>query len=525
MSRTSVLVVGAGPTGLTLAIELASRGVAVRIIDRSPEHFAGSRGKGLAPRSREVFDNLGIVEEMDRSGWANLTHRRWVNGELVASEPQHDSADPLPGIPYPTGLLIAQWRVEEVLREKLATYGVHVELGSELTGFAQTADAVTATLASGAEIVADYLVGCDGGRSTIRKSVNATFEGESGPQGMLVGDVRVTGLEPDAWYMWTDTTKGFVALCPFRDWPGWQFQAARITDYDENGELPPPSIELFQDILDDIADAPGVTLSEPTWLSTYRVNVRMADRFRFDRVFLAGDAAHVHPPAGGLGMNTGIQDAHNLGWKLALVVSGKAGTALLDTYGAERVPIARWTLGVSTNELRVIADAMTADTNKERDGFRPRPELQQGQLALGYQWSPLAKTLVARPAGAPKAGDRAPDAPCQTATGAPLRLFDAFRQPGFTLLGFGADTTGTVDAVVAKHGDIAIGRLVDKAPKSTVDSVDKVDIVDVDGHAHREYAVTEPTLFLIRPDGHIGVIAAPAQGEAVLGYLANLGRN
>ena len=519
MSRTNVLVVGAGPTGLTLAIELASRGVAVRIIDKSPEHFVGSRGKGLAPRSREVLDNLGIVEQMDSVGWTNLIYRRWVNGELVADAPQNNNLHATPGIPYPGGILLPQWRVEEVLREKLAEYGVTVELGTELTGFSQTADAVTATLAAGDEVVADYLVGCDGGRSVIRKSVNAKFEGESGPQGMLVGDVRVEGLKADAWYMWTDPSKGFVALCPFRDWSGWQFQAVRITDFGANGELPPPTLDLFQDIFDDIAAVPGVTLSDPTWLSTYRVNVRMAEQFRFDRVFLAGDAAHVHPPAGGLGMNTGIQDAHNLGWKLALVLSGKADTALLDTYSTERVPVAEWTLGVSSRELERIATTLSATTNKERDGFRPRPELQASQLALGYEWSPLAKTLVDRPDGAPKAGDRAPDAPARTATGEPVRLFDVFRQPGFTLLGFGRATRDVLDAVVAKHGDIAIGRLVDKTPESNVD------IVDVDGHAHREYAITEPTLVLIRPDGHIGLIADPAQGDAVLDYLANLGRS
>src|SRR5437879_7791013 len=139
MSRTNVLVVGAGPTGLTMAIELASRGVGVRIIDRSPEHFVGSRGKGLAPRSREVCDNLGIIEEMDSAGWHNVTLRRWVNGELVANAPAHETDDAQPGIPYVTGNLIARWRVEEVLREKLAESGLGVELGSELTGFARTA--------------------------------------------------------------------------------------------------------------------------------------------------------------------------------------------------------------------------------------------------------------------------------------------------------------------------------------------------------------------------------------------------
>jgi hypothetical protein len=245
----------------------------------------------------------------------------------------------------------------------------------------------------------------------------------------------------------------------------------------------------------------------------------MVDRFRFDRVFLAGDAAHVHPPAGGLGMNTGIQDAHNLGWKLALVLAGKADPALLDTYSQERVPIAEWTLGVSAKEMRSIADNLESDKPANRDGFRPRRELQAGQLALGYRWSPLAQTLVERPDDAPNAGDRAPDSPCQTATGEPLRLFDVFRRPGFTLLGFGAATRGTVDAVLAEHGDIATGLCID------TQAAPKVDLVDGDGHAHREYAVTEPTLFLVRPDGHLGVVADADQGAAVLDYLTNLGKH
>jgi hypothetical protein len=361
------------------------------------------------------------------------------------------------------------------------------------------------------------------------------FEGESGPQAMLIGDVLVEGLEPGAWYMWTDSAKGFVALCPFRDWPAWQFQAVRMSDFNETGELPPPTVELFQDIYDEIATIPGVTLSDPSWLSTYRINVRMAEKFRFDRVFLAGDAAHVHPPAGGLGMNTGIQDAHNLGWKLALVLSGKADETLLDSYNEERVPIAEWTLGVSARELRAIGNGPKDGTT---GGFRPRGELQQGQLTLGYQWSPLAKTLVERPEGAPRAGDRVPDSPCQTATGDPMRLFDLFRQPNFTLLGFGEETRDTIEAALAQHPDLTTGHLLKTLTESNVNmlhfahvdvahvaGVDVVDVVDVDGHAHREYAVTEPTLFLVRPDGHIAVIADPAQGAAVLDYLTDLGKN
>ena len=236
-------------------------------------------------------------------------------------------------------------------------------------------------------------------------------------------------------------------------------------------------------------------------------------------------------------MNTGIQDAHNLGWKLALVLAGKADATLLDTYNEERVPIAEWTLGASAKELRAIGDALddtqagdtqageAKDNGARERGFRPRGELQQGQLALGYRWSPLAKTLVERQEGAPQAGDRAPDSPCQTASGEPLRLFDLFRQPNFTLLGFGEETRETVKAALAQHPDLTTGHIVKTLTESNVNMlhvesadivnvasadvvhvasadvvhVAGVDVVDVDGHAYREYAVTEPALILVRP--------------------------
>jgi 2-polyprenyl-6-methoxyphenol hydroxylase-like FAD-dependent oxidoreductase len=506
-----VLVVGAGPTGLTLAIELASRDIAVRVIDRAPEYSVGSRGKGLAPRSHEVFHNLGILDQIEESGYRHFATRRWVDGKLVGDGDPAAEPRPTPGVPYETGIMIAQCRTEEILRAKLAEYGVTVELGTELLDFTSSATGVRAKVGTGEEISADYLVGCDGGRSAVRRSVEVSFVGESGPTGMLIGDVRVEGLAPDAWYMWTVNGLGFVALCPFRNWSQWQFQATPITDYDAEGELPPPSLEYFQRIFDDIAGVPGVRLSEPTWLSTYRVNVRMVDRFRFDRVFLAGDAAHVHPPAGGLGMNTGIQDAHNLGWKLGLVLTGKADPGLLDSYGEERVPIAEWTLGASSAELRHIGDAIS------KRGFHPRAKLQQDQLGLGYRWSSLATDLLDRSTGV-RAGDRAPDSPCQDTSGTPVRLFDVFRTRWFTLLGFGAGTRETLDAVTAKHGDLVISRLVDTSTGP------EVDLVDVDGHAHREYGVTEPSLMLIRPDGHLALTAPASRGKAVLAYLDGLGR-
>jgi hypothetical protein len=205
---------------------------------------------------------------------------------------------------------------------------------------------------------------------------------------------------------------GFYALAPFRTVPQWQVQ---IVPPEPLGEQ--PSLEVFQRLFDEMVGRPGVTLSNPTWLSTYRVNVRMVRNFRVGNVFLAGDAAHVHPPTGGLGMNTGIQDAYNLGWKLAAVLGGEAGDALLDTYEQERRPIAEWTLGTSAEGLKKIATAVGAGTGGIEAGASP----EHKQLGLGYPDSPLSRNLVTW--DGPAAGFRAP-------------WQESLRRQDFTLLTF-----------------------------------------------------------------------------------------
>src|SRR5262249_41663306 len=170
MTLTDVLVVGAGPTGLTLACDLARRGVAVRIVDRAPQFPGGSRGKGLSPRSLEVFDDLAVIDRMLTSGTTHLPHRKYQGAEVIAEIDPEAGRVPTPAIPSPTGLMIPQWRVEQILRERLADFDVAVELGAELRSFSQHADGVAATIGE-AQIQARYLVGCDGGHSTVRKAL------------------------------------------------------------------------------------------------------------------------------------------------------------------------------------------------------------------------------------------------------------------------------------------------------------------------------------------------------------------
>jgi 2-polyprenyl-6-methoxyphenol hydroxylase-like FAD-dependent oxidoreductase len=494
VTLTDVLVVGAGPTGLTLACDLARRGVAVHIVDRSPEFPAGSRGKGLSPRSLEVLDDLGVIDRVMASGITHLPHRKYRGADVIAEVDPEAGRVSTPHVPYPTGLLIPQWRVEQILRERLADYGVPVELGAELTDVSQHIDAVTATI-GGARIQARYVVGCDGGHSTVRRALGLSLRGETPDvQLMAVGDVEVDGLGRDAWHQWFASDSA-IMLCPLPGSDAFQVQASH--ELDQDGSPLEPTLERFQQTFDRIAGVPGVRLHSLGWRSSYRVNVRMVDQLRVGRVFLAGDAAHVHPIAGGLGMNSGIQDAYNLGWKLGLVLAGNAAPGLLDTYQDERLPIASWLLDITSERLDVVLDAI-----KQSGGGLDAvatPELTQ--LTLAYPWSRLSRQATSRTTLL-RPGHRAPDAPL----GDSVRLFDLFRGPHFTLLGMGercAPALGAVESDIVKPCLIGPGGLLDE-----------------DGHAASAYGTD--ALFLIRPDGHIGLIADPADAGAVADYLRSL---
>lgn len=487
MSQTDVLVVGAGPTGLTLACDLARRGAAVRVIDRAPEFPAGSRGKGLSPRSLEVLDDLGVIDRILASGVTHMLFRKYQGAQVIAEIDPEAGLAPTPGIPYPTGLMIPQWRVEQILRERLAGLGVSVELGAELRGFGQHGDGVTATVGQ-SRIEARYLVGCDGGRSTVRKTLGLNLRGHTPDvQLMAVGDVEVDGLGRDAWHQWF-AGDGAIMLCPLPGTNAFQVQASHELDRDGGSPLE-PTLERFQQTFDRIAGIPGVRLHNLTWRSSYRVNVRMVDQLRAGRVFLAGDAAHVHPIAGGLGMNTGIQDAYNLGWKLGLVLAGSATSGLLDTYEEERLPIASWLLDITSERLTAVLDAI-----KEKGGgvdAVATPELTQ--LMLRYPWSRLSRQTTGRSAG-PQPGDRAPDAPLRGTT-----LFDLFRGPHFTLLGLG-------ERCAPRLGDLAS------------------DIVKPYHLVREEMTQLYGTdaLILVRPDGYIGLVADPTDTASVGDYLRSL---
>ncbi|MFE9779900.1 FAD-dependent monooxygenase [Streptomyces sp. NPDC005775] len=514
-SPTTVLIVGSGPTGLTLAIDLARRAVDVTIIDKSPRFPRSSRAKGPNARSLEVLEDLGVVEEVLAAGSAPLPMRKYRGGVAIADADPFADVLPTPDSPYARPRMIAQWRLEEALRDRLATYGVRVGLGRELVGLVQDDSSVTATLADGDEIGARYVVGCDGGHSAVRKLLGISFEGKTDETQMMVcGDVEAEGPDRGLWHQWFDED-GAVMLCPIPGTrSGWWFQAGPETD--ASGAPVPPSLESFQRLFAKHTGLPGELLSEATLLSTYRVNERMADRYRVGRAFLAGDAAHVHSIAGGLGMNTGIQDAYNLGWKLARVASGQADPALLDTYEEERLPVAADVLDLSAERLRATMEAIKEPGGGLDTAVTPRT----GGPGDGYRWSSLAR-LGATPRL--RAGDRAPDAPCRDAsTGAPRRLFEAFAGPHFTLLGFGAGTAPALREASAAHDGELLAYGVDAGSASGRDNVRGTPgLADDEGHARSAYGVEpgQDVLVLIRPDNHVGLIAPATDVRAVAEYL------
>ncbi|MFG2994914.1 FAD-dependent monooxygenase [Streptomyces sp. NPDC048340] len=325
--RTDVLIVGSGPTGLTLACDLALQGVAVRVLDARAAPHRESRGKGLTPGSLEAFARLGADGPMAAVGTRGVVLRKYFDGAPVQDTPSGD------------GLLIGQWQVEEVLRARLADLGVRVEYRARVTGISQDAGGVGVRLADGRLIRAGYVAGCDSGRSTTRQLLGIPFEGHTEEADtMVLGDVTAAGLSRDHWHQWFTSDGGGILLCPI---PGSEvFQLQASPELDAQGRPIPPSLEGFQRLFDRHARVPGIRLADATWISAWRVNVRMAARMREGRVFLAGDAAHVHPIAGGLGMNTGVEDAVALGRTLAAALARPADPGVLDGYEAERLPAA-----------------------------------------------------------------------------------------------------------------------------------------------------------------------------------------
>jgi 2-polyprenyl-6-methoxyphenol hydroxylase-like FAD-dependent oxidoreductase len=509
--ETDVLVVGSGPTGLMLANQLVRRGVRVQIIDRHAGPSLQTRALGVQARTLEIYAKLGIVDRALELGKRASGAVLWAQGRRMGRVPLSERGQD--ATPYPYILILGQDDNEKIMAENLNKLGVSVRWNTELVGLDQNAHGVTATLkladGTNQSLRVPWVAGCDGAKSAVRELNGITFPGAPYEHVFFVADVEMTGRmasEEVNVYLWRE---GFHLLFPMRGQNHW-----RIV-----GILP---IELrgredvtFETVIPSLRKEAGAELDFKacTWFSTYRIHHRSASRFRNRRCFLLGDAAHIHSPVGAQGMNTGLQDAYNLGWKLALVVKGQAGEALLGSYEDERIPVARRLLNTTDRAFKlIVADSWLAGLFRTKILARiaafalSRKAIQDiafrtvSQIGINYRSSPLSESLQELPAAAPQAGDRFPWLRFQLRANGPVEdLYQKLDDTKFNL--------------------VVIGQHVDKAlDMGGLLNVYAIPSLPLNSAELARLHVPVPSFYLLRSDGHIGLCGRQLDYAAVKRY-------
>jgi 2-polyprenyl-6-methoxyphenol hydroxylase-like FAD-dependent oxidoreductase len=515
-----VLVVGAGPVGLTVGVELWRRGVPCRVIDRLVEPARYAKAVGVQPRTLEVWENLGVLRDALDAAIPLCGQLVYVNGEQVA---RIDLALP-PDVPYGF-VALPQYVTEWLLTHRLHQFGGRVERGVELVAFESDSDGVNARLraADGGEqeVRVGYLVGADGAHSRVRKGLGLVFAGDAFPEQYMLGDVEVDWALPAGYVVRSshqaDGRTDEVLVCVPLPGTGRYRMSMLVPDdlatRPTQGEVqhgmgtgPVPQLHHIQAVLDRLSPEPA-RAHTLRWSSVFRISHRLADRYGQGRVFIAGDAAHIHPPTGAQGMNTGIQDGVNLAWKLALAVQGAAADGLLGSYQAERHPVGEEVVGRTVRHAR---EGFEADPDDPSTVIR-----REAQLLVHYRDSPLVGDGGGCLRG-PLPGERARD--CRglrrAAVSHPLRLFELLAHPHHTLLLY-ADDIAQLPVVteLARLADaLAGGRmktyLIGAATSTQLDGSSVPLVVDGAGEFQGAYGATGGTGYLVRPDGYVGFRAA-----------------
>jgi len=536
-----ILVVGAGPTGLTMANELARHGVPPRIIDRGSAPATTSRALVVQPRTLEIFDDIGVIEQAIAAGepasdltitFAEKTVALDFAGQLIG--PQNYTA-------YPEPRTLSQHDTERILTDLLRKQGVEIERGKALTDLTQDGDAVIVSLRGedGSMETARYrwVIGCDGAHSAVRKATGIPFAGSTYRDEFIMADAELDWKLAHGGLYGLPSPAGIFAA----------FSMPGENRYRIFGNFPPgpegpgveysePTHEEFQAMVDERVPFPAKVVKE-YWVTRYRVHSRTVPRYRDGRVFLVGDAAHVHSPAGAQGMNTGIQDAYNLAWKLALVERGLADESLVDSYQAERHPIGVQLLRTTDrmfsafggqNPLARLARGRVAPLLVGR--VLTRPWIRQrfigllAQLRLHYPNSPLNAEDGSGWRNAPAPGDRAREADV-IIQGRPGRLHEVFRGTQHTVLLF----AGLDDEALQAVGLCRIAEQIEQAyqglVKARVVTAERfadhpAALGDPTRSAHRQYGVTSACAFVIRPDKYIGYRCRPVEVDRLMADLS-----
>ena len=529
----SVAVVGAGPTGVMLAIELARRGLGVTVLERLSEPPTESRATGIHARTLEIFRQLGLVEQF-------LAVGQRLDGFALHTRQRRPVRVRFDGLdtPYPFLLNLRQDVTQEILDRHLERQGVTIQRGVEVIDVRQDDEQVELTVRRAGSthpetITAAWVVGCDGAHSIVRRSLGVAFDGGDYGQDWLMADVN---LDPaparDHFHIYIHTPVAFVTL-PL---PSGRFRVF-LPQVPNRGvdERTPPDIQEIERLAAERGPA-GLRLSDPEILAAFRCYRRSTPTMRNGRVLVAGDAAHIHTPAGGQGLNTGLQDCFNLGWKLALVAQHRISAALLDTYQAERLPIASGVLELSHRMVSMF-NVASAGRRRLRDRILPaavavpavrhRFTGRMAELSLDYRGGPLTESgALGRPRSSSVApGDRFPDVPCLTREGHAVGTLDLLstRHTLFILAGETADRR-TVEVLTARFERYTeFVRVVLLTPQGLWDQPDHFS--DPGLRAHDRYRARAGKLLLVRPDGYLAADARLAEPERIERYLSLLTRS
>lgn len=513
--ETDVLIVGAGPTGLMLANQLVRRGVRTHLIDRHAGPSLETRALGVQARTLEIYSHLGIVDRALELGKRSTGGNIWADGQRKARVGLSDAGENVS--PYPFLLILGQDDNERIMGDHLRELGSDVQWDTELVSLSQGADSVTAVVklpdGSHRNMLAAWVAGCDGARSAVRESSGIAFAGAPYEHVFFVADTEMTGsMVPDELnvYLFRD---GFHLLFPMRGKDHWRIAGILPKTLRDKPDL------KFDAVIPSLRNEAGERLSikSCSWFSTYRIHHRSAARFRDRRCFLLGDAAHIHSPVGAQGMNTGLQDAYNLGWKLTMVIKNQAKPALLDSYEEERIPVARALLNGTDRAFRlIVSDAPFAGLLRTKILARAaafavnRKTVQRmafrtiSQTGIQYPRSFLSKALGGLPDRAPQAGDRFPWLRLKFIENGPVEdIFQKLSDTHFNLLFFG-------QLPISEDG-MGFGDLL------------RIHVVPGDLANDAELVraqVPKPSFYLIRPDGYVGLCGTRMEAEDVRSYIS-----
>jgi 2-polyprenyl-6-methoxyphenol hydroxylase-like FAD-dependent oxidoreductase len=537
-SGLDALIVGAGPTGLALATQLLSFGARFRIIDRLYDRTRESRALAVQARTIELLQMLGIGEQLVARGNTSARLKLHLEGRAVAAVTLGDMG--AVDTRFPFILFVSQAETEAVLSDYLDAAGVPIERGHELMSFDREDDGLRCVLqrADGERERVDtrFLIGCDGAHSTVRKQSGITFEGGTYPQSFALGDVEADGpLEPNAINSFAGGG-GVAMFFPLGRPTTWRVIAMAADSQTEpqrgsaSGTI--TDLELWKlQALVNPPTAGAVRLRDPAWLTRFHLHHRQTASYRSGNVFLAGDAAHIHSPVGAQGMNTGIQDAWNLGWKLGLVARGLADNRLLDTYEAERWPVGQFLLRYTDRLFSTFTRAMSGRplATWARRVVVPRvvPHVFGSrrirraafafvsELGIRYRRSPAVVEGEPRQRSGPRAGDRFPDAEVLV-NGRSTYLQQELAGPHLALLLCGDPhhwDAGELNRLRGRYG-----RIVKTYSLSALDGDGS--LVDEKGHAFARLGVRDAAQYLVRPDGYIAFRCAGRTFESLNQYLS-----